>query len=49
MNEYPWKESFESLGDALSRLEEAINLPLDDRRIILDATIQRFEFTFELF
>lgn len=49
MNHYAWKESFEALGDALERLEEVIDMPLDDRRIIADATIQRFEFTFELF
>lgn len=49
MTEFPWKESFESLGEALTRLEEVLAMPLDEKRIVLDATIQRFEFTFELF
>ncbi len=44
-----WQESFEALGDALTRLEEALELPLDKHGIVIDATIQRFEFTFELF
>ena len=49
MKKFPWIESFHSLNDAISRLEEAVVMPLDEHRIIIDATIQRFEFTFELF
>lgn len=49
MKKKPWKESFEALGDALNRLEEALEIPLDKHRIVIDASIQRFEFTFELF
>lgn len=37
------------LSDALSRLEEVISDPIDSHKAIIDATIQRFEFTFELF
>jgi nucleotidyltransferase substrate binding protein (TIGR01987 family) len=46
---YKWKESFKSLGDALDRLEEALELEPDQHQVIIDGTIQRFEFTFELF
>lgn len=49
MKDYHWKESFQSLGDALDRLQEVLDMPLDEHRVVLDATIQRFEFTFELF
>jgi nucleotidyltransferase substrate binding protein (TIGR01987 family) len=49
MKKKPWKESFEALGDALDRLEEALEISLDKNGIVIDATIQRFEFTFELF
>lgn len=49
MKKKPWEESFEALGDALNRLEEALNIPPDKHGIVIDATIQRFEFTFELF
>jgi nucleotidyltransferase substrate binding protein (TIGR01987 family) len=49
VKEYAWKESFESLGDALNRLEEALKMTPDEHQIVIDATIQRFEFTFELF
>lgn len=38
---------FLDLQNAAQRLAEAINLPITD--ITRDATIQRFEFTFELF
>ena len=46
----PWFDSFVALGQAIDRLEEAVNHPsfLDDR-MIRDATIQRFEFVTELF
>lgn len=38
-----------ALDHALTRLEEAINAPCDSERFVIDATIQRFEFTIELF
>lgn len=37
------------LSNALARLEELINDPIDTHKGIVDGTIQRFEFTFELF
>lgn len=49
MSRFQWKESFDSLGNALTRLEEVLKEPLDDANIVMDATIQRFEFSFELF
>lgn len=49
MKPFPWDKSFDSLGDALDRLEEILQLEPDEKRIVIDATIQRFEFTFELF
>ncbi len=46
----PWLDSFISLGQAIDRLNEAVQHPryLDDE-FIRDATIQRFEFVTELF
>jgi len=38
---------YEDLKNAFQRLEEAVNKPLLDD-IVIDAVIQRFEFTFEL-
>ena len=38
-----------NLDSALARLEEALAAPIDPARLIIDATIKRFEFTFELF
>jgi len=35
--------------NAVKRLEEVLENPLDEKDIVVDATIQRFEFTFELF
>jgi nucleotidyltransferase substrate binding protein (TIGR01987 family) len=49
MKKNPWEESFDSLGDALDRLEEVLAMTPDKNQVIIDATIQRFEFTFELF
>lgn len=43
------KQNFEQLNKALNSLEITINLPVDRNRVVIDATIQRFEFTFELF
>lgn len=37
------------LAKALGRLEEVLDDPVDAHKAIIDATIQRFEFTFELF
>lgn len=42
-------ESFNNLGNALERLGEVVDKSPDPERIIIDSTIQRFEFTFELF
>lgn len=41
-------ESISNLEKALNRLEEALHEDLDNS-LIVDGTIQRFEFTFELF
>lgn len=45
-----WKDSFESLGQALQRLREMLDHP-DVKKIdyLRDATIQRFEFCMELY
>jgi len=37
-----------TLQQAVGRLEEALAAPLDPGRLVVDATIQRFEFTLEL-
>lgn len=42
------KELFASFADALRRLEEALKEDITKSSIIVDGTIQRFEFTFEL-
>lgn len=39
----------DDLGKALERLKEALDAPLDKHRLNIDATIQRFEFSIELF
>lgn len=45
-----WKDYFESLGDAITRLGEVIEHPeLASTDILQDAAIQRFEFTIELY
>lgn len=41
--------SLEQLNNALNRLGEVLKKPLEDDDIVLDATIQRFEFSVELF
>ena len=43
------EDSFNSLSKALVKLKDAIEAPVDSQRFIIDATIQRFEFTIELF
>ena len=40
---------FQSLGDALNRLKEAVQLPTDKNRMNIDASIHRFEFCIELY
>ena len=47
-----WKDSFQTLGDALARLIEAFDKTKEnslDFKIYRDACIQRFQFTTELF
>ncbi len=48
MNEETLRDSMASLGNALDRFGEALAHPEPDE-IVMDGTIQRFEFTFELF
>ena len=43
------KRSMRDLGNALGRFEKMLTISTDDRDYALDATIQRFEFSFELF
>lgn len=40
-------QQYKNFTRALSRLEEVLQLPKEDE-VVLDATIQRFEFTYEL-
>ncbi len=42
------KELFASFSDALTRLEESLTEDVTQSTTIIDGTIQRFEFTFEL-
>jgi len=42
------KEIYQDFSNALSRLKEALNDDLGKGSIVIDGTIQRFEFTFEL-
>lgn len=44
-----WMQNFSDLGEALERLKEILEAPLDEHRFIMDGTIQRFEFCIELF
>ena len=43
------KQSIENLKRALSRLEEAVKTPTEQNSLLIDGTIQRFEFCIELF
>ena len=43
------KRLMHDLGNALKRFQEMLEVSTDDRDYALDATIQRFEFSFELF
>lgn len=45
----PWKNSFRDLGQALQKLNLMIHEPIDRNSYVIDATIQRFEFSVELF
>jgi len=50
MKEIEWKDYFYTLGKAIDRLKEVLMHPqLDEFDYMRDATIQRFEFTIELF
>lgn len=40
---------FETTGKAIETFEEAVSKPFTGDRIVIDGTIQRFEFTIELF
>jgi nucleotidyltransferase substrate binding protein (TIGR01987 family) len=45
-----WKDYFENLGNALSRLKDVLtHKDLDHNEYMQDATIQRFEFVIELY
>ena len=48
MNNIKINQSMSNLKRALSRLEEALNISTDNP-VIVDATIQRFEFVIELY
>ena len=48
MNERALRRLFDSLNASLERLGEALSIS-DDQPLAVDGTIQRFEFTFELF
>jgi nucleotidyltransferase substrate binding protein (TIGR01987 family) len=48
MNDRTLKQLFEDLARSLDRLGEALGVP-EDAPLAIDGTIQRFEFTFELF
>lgn len=43
------KLAFHKVENALERLKEATLKPADQEELFIDATIQRFEFSFELF
>ncbi|MDX1923835.1 MAG: HI0074 family nucleotidyltransferase substrate-binding subunit [Rickettsiaceae bacterium] len=50
MKELEWRDYFYTLGKAIDRLKEVLEHPeLDQLDFLRDATIQRFEFTIELF
>jgi nucleotidyltransferase substrate binding protein (TIGR01987 family) len=48
MNDRALKQLFDDLGRSLDRLGEALTIA-EDEPLAVDGTIQRFEFTFELF
>jgi nucleotidyltransferase substrate binding protein (TIGR01987 family) len=47
MNDENWERKKLSFKNALDRLKESLQLPID-HSIIIDGVIQRFEFTYEL-
>jgi len=50
MKDMIWKDHFYTLGNAISRLRDVLEHPqIDELDFLRDATIQRFEFTIELF
>lgn len=48
MNDQARRQRFDDLGRSLERLAEALRVP-EGQPLAIDGTIQRFEFTFELF
>ena len=48
MNDPKTRQSLENLASALRRLSEALQEP-EENSLIVDGTIQRFEFVIELF
>lgn len=48
MSESKIRTSMQNLGNALNRLDEALQEPINNS-LIIDGTIQRFEFTLEMF
>jgi nucleotidyltransferase substrate binding protein (TIGR01987 family) len=48
MNERALERLFEDLGRSLDRLAKALRVPAKEP-LVIDGTLQRFEFTFELF
>ncbi|CAL7961933.1 hypothetical protein MIDIC_340026 [Alphaproteobacteria bacterium] len=52
MDKKHWQDSLQTLGQAIQKLQEALDKTtarLEDIEIYRDATIQRFKFTVELF
>ena len=49
MGKQIWQDYFFSLGDAVNRLQEVLAINDNTIDYLPDATIQRFEFTIELF
>jgi hypothetical protein len=50
MKEFAWKDNFYTLGNAISRLKDVLShSQINELDYLRDATIQRFEFTIELF
>lgn len=42
------KQKLANLDNALKQLKSALEEPLDKKKLVIDATIQRFEFCYEL-
>ena len=49
MSEKKIQRFMHDLGNALERLKEMMEVPIEENDYVMDATIQRFEFSFELF